>query len=153
LSERIQRALLWTISAGAFGVLLWGFSFATVYAVVEQQSWQENVALFFIRQLAILPFSGFVALLALPPYMLIFWLWQLVVERNPTLESSDVRVALWSLVLASPSVAVLTFNFGSDLFAEVGLAPIIIVSCWGGVWAPRRFVRRLRPRSLASLAG
>jgi hypothetical protein len=151
LNARIQRALTWTISAGVFGILLWGCSVATGFAIAEKYSWPDTITIWFLRQFAILPFSGFIVVLALPLYMLIFWLWQLVVERHPAVENSRFRVAIGSLVLASPIMTVLAFNFGSDLFSADVLVPII-VSCWGSVWAPRRFVHRLRPQCFASVA-
>ncbi len=148
----LARAALWSALSALVGTILWSFAAATLAVFPAGDPLAGPAEAWFSRLVLGAAFGGFVAVVAVPPYFLIFCLWQALVLRAPTLEATPLRVCISSLALALPCVAAVFLAYAAPSGAlgpfwseAFGSLPSTFVGAWGGIWLPRVLVTYLRP--------
>jgi hypothetical protein len=145
----VRLSALWALSGAATGVVLWSVLGGTVWQLLAPTPSFGSV----LRHLplAILGsamWAVVIGVVATPAYFVVFTIWQLVVRRWPHLEATPRRRTLAMLGLGAPPTLMLTYGFASGVEFDWQMAalifPLALVSCWGGVWIPRRLVPALR---------
>jgi hypothetical protein len=155
----VRRAVLWALSGSLLGAALWAIVAGTVWVAMHPMPTASET----LREWPWSVFGTgfwaiFVAALAAPAYTVVFAFWQLVLRRHPALDATARRQVLLSLALAAPPVVMLTVGFATapgfsvDWREVAWVVPVATVSCWGGVYMPRRLIPALR-RPLGTLAG
>jgi hypothetical protein len=145
----LKRALLWSVVGSLTAVAIWSALSAILWVLNLPHTSVPNLLsemVFGFVSSAI--WALIVASIAAPVYVVLFALWQRLRGRLHVRDTSYSR-ALLSLALALPAVAAIVWNFGHtrslpfDWARVAQVAPLAILSCWGGVWFPQRILRQL----------
>jgi hypothetical protein len=146
----LKRALLWSVVGSLVAVVIWSALAAIVWQLSLPHASLPNVIseiLFGFLSSAI--WAMLVAAFAAPAYAVVFSVWQLLQGRLRHVRDTSFNRALLSLVLGLPAAAAIVWSFGHthdfsfDWARVKQVALLAILSCWGGVWIPQRFLKQL----------
>jgi hypothetical protein len=147
----LKRALLWAVVGSLTAVVIW----SALAAIL----WQFELPHVSVRDIATETAFGFAssmvwalmaAAVAAPAYVIVFALWQLLRGRLSRRNDTNYTRALLCFALALPPIAALVWGFGHtaslpfDWRRVEQIAPLALLSCWGGVWIPQRYLQQLK---------
>jgi hypothetical protein len=97
-------------------------------------------------------YGGFVALLSLVPYWVLFLFYARLLARRPTIEATVPRFLRTAFWLALPVALVVFISFlepwspfGAFWGQALGAGPVALISAWIGIATPRLLIRSWRP--------
>ena len=147
----LKLAAVWALTGSAFAALIWSALAALLWPFYYRAgSFLEGVAEVPLAFVGSAFWALVIGAVAAPAYCLVFAGWLLLLRRFPRWDATAGRRAAAALALAAPPAALLIEGFGSSLgfpfdWGEAArIAPLAVLSCWGGALLPRRTVRALR---------
>lgn len=151
--KRLWQAIVWSTIGSGIATIVWSFCTALVWPSLQGRGGAGRA----IRELAF-NFLGaaywatYIAVLALPTYVVIFSVWLHVVGTRPQVESTRRRRVVNALLLALPPALAIGFSYGMPFLTPYSWRqaavnfPIALVACWTGIWVARERTLRLTLR-------
>jgi hypothetical protein len=147
----LKRALLWSVVGSLTAVVIWSALGAILWQLkLPHGSIPEVASEIVFAFLSSAMWALIVAAIAAPAYAIVFSAWQLLRGRLPHVSATGLTGAVLSLLLALPAITAIVWSFGHndglsfDWPRVQQIVPLAILSCWGGVWVPQRYLEQLK---------
>ncbi|MEL7834261.1 hypothetical protein [Fodinibius sp. Rm-B-1B1-1] len=148
----LKTSFIWAISAAILGTMVWATVISIFEPLLRGETIDQILSLIVYSLISGVYFGGFIALITVIPYSLLFYGFLKLASKKPSIDFYKKQVVLTSFLLALPFTLVVFFsyvlptgNLGFSWSDGFSALPWVLISAWAGILLPRFIISSLKP--------